>query len=782
MKLIFKIARTELKNLFYSPVAWVLFAVFIIVCAVYYVLPIERFAIIQDTLLAAAPSFKGFDISFTGALIVNSGSDSLFSNVIGNLYLFIPLLTMGIISREFNKGTFKLLYSAPVKINQIVLGKYLAILLYNMFLSLIVFAFMFAAARTIKDIDYGHMLAGLVAFYLIVCTYTAIGLFMSSITNYQIVSALATFILLFVLQWIGHLWQDIDFVRELTYFLSISGRADRMQAGLLTTKDIMYYLLISILFITFTILKLKHNRENVSGTKKAFRFCAVFLMILVVGYLSSRPGYIGYWDTTKNKENTISENTQAIMKNFDPSEEVEVTLFSNLLDKGKGFEASKPRNRNHYVWNVWDPFVRFNPNLKFKYVLYYDIMDGDSSLYKLMPGLSLEAIAKEMATLNKMNLSQFLKPAEIRAMIDFKEEDYRSIMQLKYKGKSIFLRIYDGEGYWPHENHFAAAFKRLTTDSIPKVYFSSGNLERSIYLKGDRYYDQHATNKLHRPALINHGFELDTLNLHTQEIPADAHSIVVGDPKIALSSIAQAKIHQHISTGGNLLVVTEPGKQDIVNPLIAQTGITVLSGTLVQLSQNETPDKTTPYLSKDYSWLIAPESPMMKIARSGFDNGNVVTAMHPGVAPVSYENKGFQLNRMWVTHPQHKVWVKQGHLVADSAPPVLDTRAGDYLLDSFNVAVAVERQVSNKQQKIVVVGDADFLSNRRRETHFTGIDYLSWMSNETFPIRIFKDPNTDTLLTIGADNAALQKILFIWILPGMVIAIGTILIIRRKRL
>lgn len=781
MKLVFKIAKTELLNLFYSPVAWFLTFIFMIVCGIFYSAPVEKLATIQDTLLAASPGFNGLPMSLTASLIMSSSGSSLIQNIFSNLYLFIPLLTMGLISREFNSGTFKLLYSSPVKVSQIVWGKYLAIMVYNMILSLIMILFMIVAAYSIKSADIGHMVVGVIAFYLVVCAYTAIGMFMSSLTNYQVLSAVATFILLFALQWMGLLWQDYDFVRDLTYFISINGRAERMISGLLASRDVMYYALVAYLFVMFSYLSLKHGRENVSIAKKVLRYCSVFVIVLIIGYVSSRPGYVAYWDGTANKVNTIKEPTQEIIKGFDNNEPIEVTLYTNLLDPGKGYSKTRPSERNTFIWGIWDPYIRFHANIKFNYVLYYNVADNDSSIYHRFPGLTLDSIAMELAKIYEANYNDYLKPAEIKQIIDLDAEDWRSIMLIKYKGKSQFLRMYEDAMYWPFEQHFAAVFKRLTTDTIPKMYSSTGHFERSIHKLGEREYSFHTIYKGSRDALINNGFEVDTLNLTTQDIPADAHSFVLGDPKVELSEVVRTKLRKYIETGGNMLVVSEPGKQDIINPVIQQTGVQLQPGTLVQLSAHETPDKITPFMTMDYTWQIGANTPRMKSVRADYANGDSVKVMHPGVAPLAIADSGFNIHRMWVTGPSGLVWVKKGHLVTDSAPPVLEPKLGDYQLDSFSVAVALERKVNSKHQKLVVVGDADFLSNGRGGSTFTGLDYLSWMSNESYPIRLFQKPVKDNLLNINTNTAELQKLILVWILPGVVLVIGVLLLMRRKR-
>lgn len=778
MKLVFKIAKTELKNLFFSPVAWFLTVIFLVICAMFYGSSIAGFANLQDSLVKTTPSFKGFPSSLTADIFMIMKGNGFMGNVFKNLYLFIPLLTMGLINREFSSATIKLLYSSPVKINKIVWGKYLAIMLYNLLLLSIVLLFMIVGNFSIKDIDWGHMTAGLMGFYLVVCSYTAIGMFMSSVSQYQIVSAIATFILLYALQLIGTLWQDYDFVRELTYFLSINGRAETMVAGLVTTRDVMYYVLISIMFVTFSYLSLLHGREMVSKVTKFARYAGVLALVLTFGYLTSRPGYVGYWDATRNDVNTIKEPTQDIISKMQDGE-LEVTLYTNLL--GEGFAKSRPSQQNTYIWKVWDPYIRFKPNIKFDYVHYYDIKDGDSSYFKRMPNMTLDSIAKEYAKVYEVDFDDYLKPAAIRSQLDLQSENVRTVMLLKYKGKSIFLRTFSDIQFWPDEEHFAAALKRLCNDTIPKVYVSTGNYERSIEKRGEREYSNYSILKASRRALINHGYVFDTVNLHQQDVPADANALVLADPKVELSEVAISRLNNYISTGGNLLITGEPGKQHVVNPVTEPLGVKLMPGTLVQLSKNETPDKITPYMSMDYTWLIAANSPWMSTIRDSFKKGDSLKKMHPGVAHLEYMDKGFKAHRMWVTGPKGLVWVKQGHLVTDSAAPVLVEAAGDYRLDSFNVAVSLERKVGNKDQRITIVGDADFLSNRRAASHFAGQDYLSWMNHEAYGIRLFRKPYADDLLTINQPTAKAQKVILLYILPGLVILFGTLLILRRNR-
>ncbi|WP_158643990.1 Gldg family protein [Pseudobacter ginsenosidimutans] len=771
--MIFKIARTELRNLFYSPVAWFLSLIFLIMCAVLFTGVLEPLAKAQDMALKNMPKFKDFGGSLTSTIFIKGG---LFDTVLNNLYLFIPLLTMGVISREMNNGTVKLLYSSPVKVRQIVLGKYLAIMLYNVLLLLLLGIFIVSGLFNIKSPDYGLLLAGCLGFYLVICAFTAFGMFMSSLSNYQVVSALATFMVIFVLSKIGGLWQKYDFVRDLTYFLSLEGRAGTFLDGLITTRDVSYFILIVGMFIAFTILKLKFSRMLLPWYKKAAAYTAVFMIVLALGYLTSRPGYVGYWDTTARKLNTIHPRTQQVMASLG-DEPVEVTLYTNLIGGGAG--RALPENRQEYVWKVWDPYVRFKPDINLKYVLYYDQKDGDSTQYKRYPGKSLKEIAEQASELSGYPMNKFMPPSAIRKMMDLQPEDLRAVMQLKYKGRTVFLRTYDDPIFWPNEEHFAAAFKWLAEGKGPKIYFTSADLERSIYKKGEREYYHLTLGKLSRNALINHGYMIDTLSLDEQEVPADADALVVADPKTELSALSQSRISHYLQRGGNMVFAGEPGKQEMLNPVLKPLGVQLGKGTVVEITKDEMPHMVVPYITwpatdlADDGRLLAQK---VKLARQL----DTLRALHPGVVNLEIADSGFSVKHLLVTKDRN-AWVKAGKLVTDSATPVFSAQEGDYTIDSVSTLISLNRKLGTKDQRIIIAGDADFLSRIRGQNGFLWNAFNGWMNHNSFPIYVPRKEPLDVLLTIGPKPAKLMQVIYVWILPGLLLLTGIILLVRRKR-
>lgn len=766
--MIFKIAKTELRSLFYSPIAWFLMIVFMVQCAIVFTGALDSNAQAQEMGGRALEYMK--DLTSR----IYTGRGGLFDTVMKTLYLYIPLLTMGLISREINSGTIKLLYSSPIKITQIVFGKYLALMIYSFILLTIVAVFMAAGFYNIVSVDYGVLLSGALGFYLLLCTYSAIGLFMSSMSTYQVVAAIGSFIVIGTLSYIGTLWQNIDFVRDLTYFLSLSGRTEHMLKGLITTKDIFYFVIIVAIFLGFTILKLKSGTESKPFMVRLGRYVLVVAVALGIGYISSRSSMVGYLDTTRNQDKTLTPNAQAIIRELG-SEKLEVTAYNNLFDNHNyiGF----PEARNIYL-SVWEPYTRFKPDISFKYINYFDSVPDMANVASQYPGKSLQEMAKLHAKNYRQEFSMFLTPQQIHQIVDLKGEENRFVMHLKYKNKSVFLRVFDDQEVFPSETEVSAAFRRLLNAKLPKIAFLTGNLERSIDEVGERDYSILSNISSFRNSLVNQGFDVQGLNLNTSEIPVDITTIVLADPKVALSPLVLQRLQKYIDNGGNILIAGEPGKQDIINPLLKQFGVQLLKGALVQPEKDHSADLITASISPVAADFYKP-------LKKSYRDGKPVTM--PGAAALSLTSTGNFHFIPLLNSKADKSWLTSSKIVTDSAAIAFSAQNGD-IRGTFPTAVGITRTINGKQQRIVVSGDADFMSNSElKRWNVQNANFLfstglySWLNYGEFPIDTSRPESLDRRMKVSSAQVAREKILLIWILPTILAILGSVLLIRRKR-
>jgi ABC-2 type transport system permease protein len=814
MKLILKIAKAELRNLFYSPIAWFLTIAFMVECALTYTSLLNNYAITQET--------GGVGLSYMAQITARlfTSSFGLFSGIMQNLYLYIPLLTMGLISREINGGTISLLYSSPVKIREIVFGKYLAMMVYSLILLLVIGIFMMAGVFDIKSADYGMLLAAGLGFYLLLCAYSAIGLFMSSLTSYQIVAAVSTFVMIGILTYIGTLWQSVAFVRDLTYFLSLTGRTHHMLTGLIATNDVIYFIVIVYIFLGLTIYKLQSGRETKSWYVTGGRYLAIVISALIIGYISSRPALIGYLDTTANQDNTLTPNAQQIIKQLG-DDKLEITAYSNFLDDYHFFGL--PEERNNYLAR-WEPYLRFKPDIDFHFVSYYDIpLTTRFDLLNSYKGKTLKEIAEQRVKASGSNLSDFETPEQIQKEIDLKPELNRFVMKLTYKGKSTFLRVFNDQTIWPGESEVSAAFKRLLQAKMPEIAFVTGDGERRTGKKGDREYKTVTSEKTFRYALINQGFDVDTLSLNIQDIPDNITTLVLADPQNELSAVAIQKIKAYINKGGNLLIAGEPGRQQLLNPLLKTLGVQLMNGMLEQESEDHAPPLVLPYLTKNAislsKLLDRPSIDTLPVSMNGVSALSYHDTSGFTIQPLLVTKAGAARNTMARNPDLDMVNNKEeagtelagGHQFISSGGGFRVIRMGDgntqnsdakrvvkryasmpanknISKDTYPTALALTRQVNGKQQRIIISGDADFMGNaelRRYEPKTVNFYFstalFNWLDYGQFPINTSRPDGKDNRVTVSTDHVAFLKFVYIWLLPGLILIFAAIFLIRRKR-
>lgn len=311
-----------------------------------------------------------------------SGRIGFFKELQSYLYLYIPLLTMSLMSSEYASGSIRLLYSSPVTNRQIILGKYLAMLIFGAAMLGIVLLYTLYAASIIEHFDFTAAASGLLGLYLLICTYAAIGLFMSCITSYQVVAAVGTLVLLAALRYLRYVGQSVDFVRDITYWLSIDGRCNEFVRGLICSEDLIYFLLVIALFLVLAITWLGDIRQKTEKRRAAWRYAAILLVTVTIGYITSRPSVKWFHDATRTKQETLTPNSQRIVEQIEGP--ITMTTYVNILDDFRW--AALPSNKINDQLR-FEQFTRFCPDMEFRYVYYYN-HSTDSRLYARYPDLN----------------------------------------------------------------------------------------------------------------------------------------------------------------------------------------------------------------------------------------------------------------------------------------------------------------------------------------------------------------------------------------------------------
>ncbi|MGB2525789.1 Gldg family protein [Flagellimonas sp. SN16] len=770
MKTILNIAKTELKNLFYSPIAWLILIIFTIQANI-------TFLDMFELLLKFADSGRSSSNITTRIFTEPMGARTVFIKIQNNLFLYIPLLTMGLMSREISSGSIKLLFSSPVSSYQIVFGKYFAMLFYGLILIGILSLSVIFGSMGVKNLDVPYLLSGLFGVYLLICAYSAIGLFMSALTSYQVVAAFSTLAILGALNYVGTVGQSIAFVRELTYWLSMSGRTETMISGLLTSEDVMYFLIVVTIFLGFTIVKLEAGR-----IRKKFvnfgRYALILLIGVVGGFVFSRPTIKSYLDVTANKHNTLRENSQRIVKNIDGK--LIITTYVNIL--GYNMYYGVPI-RVKVDMERFEKYIRFKPDIELKYVYYWDTPSNNPYIYSRYPDDSEAEMAKKVADLYDIDFNEVLGPDQVKGM-GLKEEDNVFVRLVEHQdGEKTFLRIFKDMQVMPDEKEITVALKRVDKRSIT-VGFVKGHGEREVFGTGDADYSRVSVLKNYRESLINNGFDFEEIDLSHGDVPASIDILVVADARSPLSELEQKRLYSFIGNGGNLLIAAEPNRREHLAPLAKHIGVEFIDGVIVEPSENFSPtlviNNLTPKIQEEISFVFE---------RMAIRNEKVTTLEGMGLEYELAKEKGYAVTPLLQTK-WRGCWNELESTNFEGDSLVQNTDVGE-IQKPYEMAVALSKQKAGKVQRIVVLGDADCWSNSeafmQREDLETNnprfmMGIFEWLSNSEFPVDVRKPQFQDNGFKISQSTIKIWKIVLVWLLPlGIAITYLSIWLTRRKK-
>lgn len=760
MRAIYKIAKSELGTLFYSPIAWLILVIFVFQVFGSFVNILE-YSVNAKTL----DQVQGYQ----SYMLFVVGGFAPYTTIQTTLYLYIPLLTMGLMSREYSSGSIKLLFSSPISSFQIIFGKYLSMLIYGFIMMGSVLILVIVAYFSIKDFDLSLVLSGWLGLYLLMATYAAIGLFMSTLTSYQIVAALGTLTLISFLNFVGSLWQHIEGVREIMYWFSIKGRADESIRGLICSEDILYFILVSAMFIGFSVLKLQFARQSCSMGVKVGKYVGLVVCIAFLGYVSTIPQLKCFYDATANKDRTLTPNSQEILKQVDGG--LSITSYVNLLDQ-LGY-LGMPTNWNNNQ-RIFETFIRFKPEIKLKSYYYYDNAAGANASREEMD----KAIERLVLT-SDINPKSILTPEQMREKIDLSSQEYRYVFLIEREnGQKVFLRMFNDQGKYPSEAEISAALKTMVSKS-PHVAFLGGHGERSIHDNSGINYTSFTTILDSRGALINQGYTPYTLTLSAGgDIPADVDVLVVADLRKALTDDELIQVKRYIERGGNLVVLGEPRRPEYIAPVLEQLGLAFVPGVLVQPHEG---------YAADYLWVtFTPEGAELEPIFARMVELNNVLTMPSATAIYETENVGFEAIPVFTTGTM-KCWNELETKNFSLEDPTLNETIGEKE-NAYVTGYALRRDVKGKEQRVFVLGDADCISNAElgvdrefRRSNYALIDGMfRWLVYDEYPIDISRPAAKDNDVYLTPAGYAWVKIFLRWVCPAILVLLGCLIWFSRR--
>lgn len=267
--------------------------------------------------------------------------------------------------------------------------------------------------------------------------------------------------------------------------------------------------------------------------------------------------------------------------------------------------------------------------------------------------------------------------------------------------------------------------------------------------------------------LRKRGFTTRVLNLaETPQIPQNTAALVIAGPRVGLLPGEVKFIEKYLADGGNLLWLGDPQPLYGLEPIAEMLGVEFLPGVVVDPASEQITGNATAIVVTNYA-----NHPTVR------NFGNVT--LFPSAAAIAMHTpKGWKGVPLLTTRAE--AWSETGALGGTAQLDKNKDIAGP-----LDIAVALTREHDNTQQRVVVIGDGDFLSNRFLSNGINldlGLSIVNWVTRDDAYVNIPVRINSDRTLQLTTAARAIIGGGLLFLLPLLLIASGTFVWLRRRRL
>lgn len=437
----------------------------------------------------------------------------------------VPILTMRVLAEEKHAKTDQLLLTAPISVGKIVLGKFLALaLVYTICIGVICVAPL--VLMIFGEVPLAETYVGILGFWLYGLATIAIGTFVSSLTESQVISAVVSFGLIFV----GYMMSSIcsvisssgNLLTKILGCYDLYTPLDDFFNGTLSVTGIVYYLSVIALalFLTEQMIQKRRwtiSRNMISTSVFSTGMIAIVVALTVVVNLiaSALPETYTQIDATSQKLYSITKDTEKYLDTLKD----DVTLYVMVNKNSKDDNVDRTLQK----------YASASKHVKVKYV---------------DPNVSPTFASKY--TDNDVTSNSIIVVCGDRSkVIDYNSDIYEYSYDSSY---NYSVTGYDCEG------QVTAAIQYVTSESTTNVYELTGHDEST--LSGD-------FSEVFQKCFMNVG----SLSLLTVDaIPEDCQAIFITAPQSDLSEDDLSKLSQYLGNGGKIYLSIDYSKwNDLTN-------------------------------------------------------------------------------------------------------------------------------------------------------------------------------------------------------------------------
>jgi len=685
---IFAIVKKELRSYFDSPTAYIVLIIF---------LGLWEFLFFRDAFIIAEASVR-----------------NLMSYVPWLFLVLIPAITMGSLANEKSDGTLEFLLTHPLKGIDLILGKFIAALLFVGLAMAFIFPIAFSFSQ-FGDLDWGVVMSQYIGAMLLASALIAVGIFVSSLLANQIsallVSVASSFTLIIIglevitLSLPGQVATIFENLSALTHFFSIS-------RGVIDLRDLWYFVSVVIIFLSLSYLQLL--RFRVGNQKQVYQSyviaTAFFIGIAVLlNILGSRiPGRV---DLTEEKIYELSPATKEILSSLDDVVNIKLYATTELPTQLR-------------------PILRDTKDILRDYQLFsdgkvhIDIVNpaSDDQLSRQANALGIREVQFNVIGQEELQLRR----------------GYLGLAVL-YGGESEIIPIINTAT--DLEYQLTSFIKKLTTDERKTIGFLSGHGEKDLNsdysILGQELEKQYEVTPIF----------LEDEESETQ-LDETVDALVIAGPNQEIPSPQRQEIVNYFENGGSILFMLD-GVQVNENALTATTndnslvdfipnfGVSLGQDIVFDTNSRETIAFTDPsgvqYVLPYEFWPRVIADP----ATNTTLNKQIRSLVLPWPSSLEIDaellqEKGYRAESIFVT--SDFAGAQTGNFDIQPNQESLPSDLGRKLMIASIIGENDPNSDDDKTPRALIVGDADFLSDNfvsnTTENLAFGIESMAWLSQE----------------------------------------------------
>lgn len=578
------------------------------------------------------------------------------------MLIAVPILTMRCLAEEKKSKTDQLILTSPITVGKIVVGKYLAMVAVFA-IDMLLIATTPIILSAFGTIPMGESYVAILGFFLYGCACIAIGMFISSITESQVIAAVLSFAALFL----GYMMDNIaglisssgNILTKILGCYDIYTPLETFMNGCLDLTGLAYFLTVICLFLFLTAQSIQKQRWSSKSKKISLGvfhtgFVAIAVAAAVIINLAVRelPATITSIDATSTKMYSLTDDTKEYVKNL--TEDVTIYVLATESSADTTLEETLER------YEGLSDHIKVTYKNPSKYPTFY-----------------------QQYTDTAPTSNSLIVVSEERSRV----VDYSDIYEYSYDYTSYSSSIdgYDAEG------QLTSAIQYVTMDSseLPVIYEVQGHGETSL---------SGGFSEVVEKANITLS---DLTLLEVDEVPEDAAAIIINAPTSDLSSDDAKKVISYLQAGGKAILICNFQYPDLenFNSVLSTYGVSQVEGVVMEGNSSYYYQGIPYYLlpevaSTDYtssvsnSYIFAPYSVGLTYGEDTDDTTyeSLLTTTEDAISKVDLEN--------FTTY---------------------DYEEGD-VKGPFTIAVSVEQTVDDENTtNLVVAGSFEMFSDNADE-------------------------------------------------------------------